>query len=67
MRRELSANFFVALAVLICSFPTGNGTLPGAYSVTVYVFTESNASDGSNGGRTVREEELSLPWLSRTR
>lgn len=26
-----------------------NGTTPGSYSVTVYAFTESNTSDGSNG------------------
>jgi hypothetical protein len=25
-----------------------NGTTPGSYSVTVYAFTESNTSDGSN-------------------
>jgi beta-glucanase (GH16 family) len=29
--------------------PPNNGTPPGAYSVTVYAFTESNNSDGSNG------------------
>jgi beta-glucanase (GH16 family) len=30
--------------------PPGNtGTTPGSYSVTVYAFTESNVSDGSNG------------------
>jgi beta-glucanase (GH16 family) len=29
--------------------PPNNGTTPGAYTVTVYAFTESNASDGSNG------------------
>jgi beta-glucanase (GH16 family) len=28
--------------------PGNNGTSPGTYSVTVYAFTESNASDGSN-------------------
>jgi len=29
--------------------PNNNGTPPGAYAVTVYAFTESNTSDGSNG------------------
>jgi beta-glucanase (GH16 family) len=29
--------------------PPNNGTTPGSYTVTVYAFTESNASDGSNG------------------
>jgi len=29
--------------------PPNNGTPPGPYTVTVYAFTESNASDGSNG------------------
>jgi beta-glucanase (GH16 family) len=29
--------------------PPNNGTTPGSYAVTVYAFTESNASDGSNG------------------
>jgi hypothetical protein len=29
--------------------PNSNGTPPGAYTVTVYAFTESNSSDGSNG------------------
>jgi beta-glucanase (GH16 family) len=29
--------------------PPNNGTPPGSYTVTVYAFTESNASDGSNG------------------
>ncbi len=29
--------------------PPKNGTTPGSYTVTVYAFTESNASDGSNG------------------
>ena len=29
--------------------PSNNGTPPGAYTVTVYAFTESNTSDGSNG------------------
>jgi beta-glucanase (GH16 family) len=28
--------------------PPINGTTPGAYTVTVYAFTESNASDGTN-------------------
>jgi beta-glucanase (GH16 family) len=28
--------------------PPNNGTTPGAYTVTVYAFTESNVSDGSN-------------------
>ena len=28
--------------------PPPNGTTPGSYTVTVYAFTESNASDGSN-------------------
>jgi beta-glucanase (GH16 family) len=28
--------------------PTNNGTPPGAYTVTVYAFTESNTSDGTN-------------------
>ena len=28
--------------------PGNNGTPPGSYTVTVYAFTESNASDGSN-------------------
>jgi beta-glucanase (GH16 family) len=28
--------------------PNNNGTPPGAYTVTVYAFTESNSSDGSN-------------------
>ena len=28
--------------------PGNNGTPPGSYSVTVYAFTESNASDGTN-------------------
>lgn len=28
--------------------PPPNGTPPGSYTVTVYAFTESNASDGSN-------------------
>jgi beta-glucanase (GH16 family) len=28
--------------------PTNNGTTPGAYTVTVYAFTESNATDGTN-------------------
>jgi hypothetical protein len=28
--------------------PPNNGTTPGSYTVTVYAFTESNASDGSN-------------------
>jgi beta-glucanase (GH16 family) len=28
--------------------PPINGTTPGSYTVTVYAFTESNASDGSN-------------------
>jgi beta-glucanase (GH16 family) len=34
------------------SIPAGsanNGTTPGGYTVTVYAFTESNASDGANG------------------
>jgi hypothetical protein len=42
---------FVGVVIAGCGVtppPTGNGTPPGAYSVTVYVFTESNASDGSN-------------------
>jgi beta-glucanase (GH16 family) len=29
--------------------PPNTGTPPGSYAVTVYAFTESNASDGSNG------------------
>jgi len=29
--------------------PPNNGTTPGSYTITVYAFTESNASDGSNG------------------
>ncbi|MGA6985702.1 MAG: glycoside hydrolase family 16 protein [Terriglobales bacterium] len=29
--------------------PPNNGTPPGSYTVTVYAFTESNVSDGSNG------------------
>jgi hypothetical protein len=29
--------------------PPIHGTTPGSYTVTVYAFTESNASDGSNG------------------
>jgi hypothetical protein len=29
--------------------PPNTGTPPGSYTVTVYAFTESNASDGSNG------------------
>jgi beta-glucanase (GH16 family) len=29
--------------------PPNNGTPPGPYTVTVYAFTESNNSDGSNG------------------
>jgi hypothetical protein len=28
--------------------PPNTGTTPGAYTVTVYAFTESNASDGTN-------------------
>lgn len=28
--------------------PSNNGTTPGSYTVTVYAFTESNNSDGSN-------------------
>jgi hypothetical protein len=28
--------------------PPGNGTTPGSYTVTVYAFTESNSSNGSN-------------------
>jgi hypothetical protein len=28
--------------------PTNNGTPPGSYTVTVYAFTESNVSDGTN-------------------
>jgi len=28
--------------------PVNNGTPPGSYTVTVYAFTESNASDGTN-------------------
>jgi beta-glucanase (GH16 family) len=38
--------------------PTNNGTPPGAYSVTVYVFTESNASDGSNANA---DASVSIP------
>ena len=29
--------------------PPPNGTTPGSYTVTVYAFTESNVSDGTNG------------------
>ena len=29
--------------------PSNTGTPPGSYTVTVYAFTESNVSDGSNG------------------
>jgi hypothetical protein len=28
--------------------PVNNGTPPGSYTVTVYAFTESNVSDGTN-------------------
>jgi len=28
--------------------PPPNGTTPGSYTVTVYAFTESNVSDGTN-------------------
>jgi hypothetical protein len=38
--------------------PTNNGTPPGAYTVTVYVFTESNASDGSNANA---DASVSIP------
>jgi hypothetical protein len=29
--------------------PGNNGTPPGSYVVTVYAFTQSNSSDGTNG------------------
>lgn len=29
--------------------PPPNGTTPGSYTITVYAFTESNVSDGTNG------------------
>jgi hypothetical protein len=33
----------------VTTAPPGNsGTTPGSYTVTVYAFTESNTSDGSN-------------------
>jgi beta-glucanase (GH16 family) len=38
--------------------PTNNGTTPGAYTVTVYVFTESNVSDGSNANA---DRSVSIP------
>ncbi len=38
--------------------PPNNGTTPGAYTVTVYAFTESNASDGSNGNA---DASVSIP------
>ena len=28
--------------------PSNNGTPPGSYAVTVYAFTQSNTSDGTN-------------------
>jgi beta-glucanase (GH16 family) len=38
--------------------PPNTGTTPGAYTVTVYAFTESNASDGSNGNA---DASVSIP------
>jgi beta-glucanase (GH16 family) len=38
--------------------PPPNGTPPGAYTVTVYAFTESNVSDGSNGNA---DANVSIP------
>lgn len=38
--------------------PNNNGTPPGAYAITVYAFTESNTSDGSNGNADVN---VSIP------
>jgi beta-glucanase (GH16 family) len=38
--------------------PNNNGTPPGAYTVTVYAFTESNTSDGSNGNA---DASVSIP------
>jgi beta-glucanase (GH16 family) len=38
--------------------PPNTGTTPGAYTVTVYAFTESNASDGSNANA---DASVSIP------
>jgi beta-glucanase (GH16 family) len=38
--------------------PTNNGTPPGSYSVTVYAFTESNVSDGTNANA---DANVSIP------
>jgi hypothetical protein len=38
--------------------PPNTGTTPGAYTLTVYAFTESNASDGSNGNA---DASVSIP------
>jgi hypothetical protein len=38
--------------------PPNTGTTPGAYTVTVYAFIESNASDGSNGNA---DASVSIP------
>jgi beta-glucanase (GH16 family) len=38
--------------------PPPNGTTPGAYTITVYAFTESNVSDGSNANA---DASVSIP------
>jgi beta-glucanase (GH16 family) len=38
--------------------PANNGTIPGAYTVTVYAFTESNTSNGSNANA---DANVSIP------
>jgi beta-glucanase (GH16 family) len=40
--------------------PDNNGTPPGAYTVAVYEFTESNTSDGSNGNA---DANVSIPLM----
>jgi beta-glucanase (GH16 family) len=40
--------------------PPNNGTPPGSYTVTVYAFTESNSSDGSNGHA---DASVSIPLM----
>jgi hypothetical protein len=40
--------------------PPNNGTPPGSYSVTVYAFTESNSSDGSNSHA---DASVSIPLM----
>ena len=51
----LAALFLLALTIAACGGgssmmppPPPNGTPPGAYTVTVYAFTEANTSDGTN-------------------